>query len=429
LFMISRGVPMAMIQSLQNYVLAFSNQSLKHRSVSRLVVSSWVAGVAIALTGSNGMAASVSSSTELTPHPSEPMLVSQLPTPIILRREDSGNAVSALQRRLTELGFYNGPVTGFFGELTESAVRNFQASQGLTADGIVGASTTEALRRAPSSTSTAASASGALTIGATGNEVNQVQTRLTQLGFYTGPVTGFYGELTAEAVRQFQAANGLTVDGVVGSATSAALQGSGQAQTMNGPDPNDGLLERGETGSAVSALQQRLRNVGYYNGPIDGDFGSLTFDAVVRFQRAQGLVADGVVGPATLAALTRVESGASPVSNRSVGSSTQSAVQPATQSTAISQRPVTAVPPSVQASAFPTIASNPFPSTGGTAIPSGLETASPEAVMALQRSLQNQGFYNGPIDGVMSYETQQAIAAARNAYGISSEDFDTSNPF
>ncbi len=60
---------------------------------------------------------------------------------------------------------------------------------------------------------------------------------------------------------------------------------------------------RGSTGSTVSEIQTRLKNWGYYSGKVDGIFGSGTEAAVKKFQAKNGLTADGIVGPATLAAL------------------------------------------------------------------------------------------------------------------------------
>lgn len=60
---------------------------------------------------------------------------------------------------------------------------------------------------------------------------------------------------------------------------------------------------RGSTGSTVTEIQKRLKNWGYYDGTVDGIFGSGTEAAVKRFQKKNGLTADGIVGPATLAAL------------------------------------------------------------------------------------------------------------------------------
>ncbi len=61
--------------------------------------------------------------------------------------------------------------------------------------------------------------------------------------------------------------------------------------------------KRGSTGSVVTQIQQKLSAWGYYSGRIDGIFGSRTESAVKYFQRKNGLTADGVAGPATLAAM------------------------------------------------------------------------------------------------------------------------------
>ena len=59
----------------------------------------------------------------------------------------------------------------------------------------------------------------------------------------------------------------------------------------------------GDRGEDVTRIQQRLRQYGYMDAPADGIFGQATYNAVVWFQRKNGLKADGVVGPATAAAL------------------------------------------------------------------------------------------------------------------------------
>ena len=60
---------------------------------------------------------------------------------------------------------------------------------------------------------------------------------------------------------------------------------------------------QGSSGSAVRTIQTKLKNWGYYDGAVDGIFGSQTTEAVKYFQRKNGLTADGIVGPATLKAL------------------------------------------------------------------------------------------------------------------------------
>jgi peptidoglycan hydrolase-like protein with peptidoglycan-binding domain len=65
----------------------------------------------------------------------------------------------------------------------------------------------------------------------------------------------------------------------------------------------DGTLELGESGDAVAALQQRLVDLGYWMGEPDGTYGQLTRQAVMAFQKVEGLSRDGVAGPATQAQL------------------------------------------------------------------------------------------------------------------------------
>lgn len=65
----------------------------------------------------------------------------------------------------------------------------------------------------------------------------------------------------------------------------------------------DALSKMGSTGSEVRTIQTKLKNWGYYFGNVDGIFGTMTRDAVIRFQRKNGLTADGIVGNATKAAL------------------------------------------------------------------------------------------------------------------------------
>ncbi len=73
--------------------------------------------------------------------------------------------------------------------------------------------------------------------------------------------------------------------------------------TLPPPPEADGTLELGESGDAVAALQQRLVDLGYWMGEPDGTYGQLTRQAVMAFQKVEGLGRDGVAGPATQAQL------------------------------------------------------------------------------------------------------------------------------
>ena len=80
------------------------------------------------------------------------------------------------------------------------------------------------------------------------------------------------------------------------------------------------LYKKGSGGPAVTQIQTRLKNWGYYSGDVDGVYGSQTEKAVRWFQQKNGLSADGQVGDQTLAALGIPPSGASSQSGNSGGS-------------------------------------------------------------------------------------------------------------
>ena len=122
-------------------------------------------------------------------------------------------------------------------------------------------------------------------------QVKALQRQLSWLGFEPGTVDGRYGPITTGAVKRFQEANDLTVDGVVGHGTRDALRAS-LAQR-----PSSDRIDR------VKGLQRQLSRLGYEPGPVDGRYGPLTTAAVARFQDSHELPADGVVDPATQRAL------------------------------------------------------------------------------------------------------------------------------
>lgn len=153
----------------------------------------------------------------------------------VLRYGDNNSYVTQLQQALHDKGFLKANPTGYFGSSTEAAVKSFQKSKGLTVDGIAGTATRKALLGSSytsltGTTSAAATASkveGAINPGDRGETVKTVQTRLKALGYYTySKITDFYGPITESAVRAFQKANGLSVDGVIGPKTLSKLNSS-----------------------------------------------------------------------------------------------------------------------------------------------------------------------------------------------------------
>ena len=144
-------------------------------------------------------------------------------------------------------------------------------------------------------------------LNSVGVEVRQMQERLRALGYYDGETDGQFGAGTKAAVAVFQRQHGLDADGVAGESTLTLLY-SGSAQTFiptpaPTATPESVLLNTGAQGEAVKRLQERLQELGYYSGKIDGDYGKGTRNAVIAFQRQHGLDADGIAGQQTQAAL------------------------------------------------------------------------------------------------------------------------------
>lgn len=143
--------------------------------------------------------------------------------------------------------------------------------------------------------------------GANGTAVAEVRHMLATLGLLdnTNPQTASsYDETTELAVRHFQQRRGLTVDGVVGTETYAALTGAHWrlGDRVLAHEPGQLLV-----GDDVTSLQTQLLELGYDLQRADGVFGPRTADGLRNFQRDYGLVADGIGGPATLRALRQLE--------------------------------------------------------------------------------------------------------------------------
>lgn len=279
--------------------------------------------------------------------------VSPTPTPItaqnvvVMRKGTQGVAVQRLQERLIELGYYNASADGLYDADDMAAVQAFQRKNGLKIDGIAGLETqtllfsdqalpaTSASLATPTPVPTAVptqnpATDGWVTLpgtatatpypyytpdltqtfrsGSTGEGVRSLQERLTVLGYYNTGVDGVFGNATLNAVVAFQRRNGLSVSGEANPATLEKLYGenaiSATGATVTAtPAPSatqtPTQLKVGSKGDAVKTMQQRLVSLGYLS-VADGIYGPKTYNAVVSFQRKNGLTADGVAGVMTL---------------------------------------------------------------------------------------------------------------------------------
>ncbi|MDP4120212.1 MAG: peptidoglycan-binding protein [Bacillota bacterium] len=160
----------------------------------------------------------------------------------VLKVGSSGDDVTKLQNRLTALGFYSGPISGYFGDQTESAYKDFQRAANVTVDGIAGASDLKILysdsapKKAAQTVATQPATTSANTeykIGDSGDTILQLQTKLKDLGYFNDTPTGYFGELTAAAVTTFQAANKLTQTGYADTATQKMLNSGTAVKNPN----------------------------------------------------------------------------------------------------------------------------------------------------------------------------------------------------
>lgn len=216
-----------------------------------------------------------------------------------LRLGDEGQAVRDLQKALKNQGYFSAYVTGTYGEITEAAVKAFQQRNGLKADGVAGPATQNLLFNTSASTSTT---STTLKQGSSGTEVRNLQYVLYELGYYDGEVDGDYDKTTADAVRAFQINNNITpVDGVAGTKTLTVIYSS-NAIGASKPSGNYTELSKGDKGTLVVELQEKLAELGYLT-EVTGVYDSATVEAVKNFQRRNGISTTGNAGQQTQTAL------------------------------------------------------------------------------------------------------------------------------
>lgn len=207
------------------------------------------------------------------------------------------------------------------------------------------------------------SVGGSLKRGSSGSDVKTVQQTLQQLGYLSGSVDGVFGALTDQAVRAYQKAKGLTVDGIVGPTTWGKLTASSGGSVS----ANTGSLRLNDRGDAVKKLQRALKDNGYLSDSVDGVFGPNTEKAVRAFQKQQGIAVDGVAGSVTQGRLYNLD-------NKTSSSSTT--------------------------------------------LRHGSKGSD---VKKLQQALKDLGFYKGSVDGVYGNGTQEAVRVFQLKKGLTAD--------
>lgn len=344
-------------------------------------------------------AAGTSTSGTATPTPTNRPTATPTASPAAtgsLKNGSTGESVKSLQRRLKQLGYYTGSVDGDFGDATEAAVRAFQDRNGLYVDGKAGEKTLAKLNSANAVKATATTAPRKtatprpqatatpnlstdyyLQSGSSGAKVRTLQARLIELGWMDGAADGNYEGATEYAVKAFQAKyKSLYTDGVAGPSTLKTLYSSSALKSSKPVSSIGKTLQSGDSNDSVRAMQTRLKSLGYLTGTVDGSFGDATKAAVIAFQTANGIKADGKAGTTTL---NRLYSDA--------------AIAASTLATAT---------PSVSVDGYTTLAEG---DTG-------------TAVRNLQQALKNKGYYSGSVDGSFGSATTAAVIAFQSAQGL-----------
>ncbi|MEH2209331.1 peptidoglycan-binding domain-containing protein [Nostoc sp.] len=306
----------------------------------------------------------------------------------------------------------------------------------------------------------------ALEKGDRGPSVRNLQQNLKTAGFYQSSVSQVYDASTQEAVRRFQKAAGLPVDGIVGASTlqklenwqakkpttratqaqrtaavSAQAKKSSTTSSATSQRRNPNYLAKGDEGEDVRALQEQLRVAGFYYGNATGIFGPITEEAVKRFQDSYKLSVDGIAGPATLGKLPGVGIGDGEEAPKKVVNRDKLRVGDRGEPVRIVQEqliqagylegepngyygPYTAdAVKRFQAANFLAASGVAGPTTRAKLYSSVNTTSKSEFnTLEIQTRLRERGFYKGKLNGVMADDTKKAIKQAQEFYGISLKD-------
>ena len=280
------------------------------------------------------------------------------PTPqyATLSRGSRGDAVSAIQQPLKDLGYYDYYVDGIFGPRTQAAVQLLQFDLERTVTGVADA---ELQRIILSGRLSAYDPYHQLTRGNRGMRVRQMQERLRELGYLADAADGIFGPRTLKAVQLFQYENGLPETNAATRDTLKRLYSDGASQCSSYID-----LYPGDTGYRVRELNNRLRDLYYLENSPGSTYASETSSAVRVFQRTAGLKDTGNASQAMQRLLFSDDAPEAP---------------------------------------------------GYIVLRRGDDN---ERVARLQRRLKALNYYDGPVDGYFGRQTKEAVALFQKKVGL-----------
>lgn len=244
-----------------------------------------------------------------------------------------------------------------------------------------------------------------LEYGARGSDVLALQKALLALGYDPNGLDGKFGRGTESAVVAYQKSAGLTADGKAGTLTLNALysepdttddtsDSSSSSDTSSDSSytrvsTNANTLEYGDSGDKVTALQTALVALGYNTNGIDGRFGAGTRKAVIAFQKANSLTADGLAGTKTQTLLYSQASASKSDSSDSSSSSSGSS------------------------------SSSDSSSSDGSFTRTLRKGYTGSDVRSVQTQLQKLGYYTSSLDGVYGAGTMAAVSSFQKNNNLS----------
>ena len=192
--------------------------------------------------------------------------------------------ITEVQQTLTKLGYYTYEVTGYYGEATTAAVKDFQAKAGIEVTGNVDEATWNAIFSESAPAKYNSYKSGDFDEKQTG--IKDIQNKLVSLSYLTEGEyeEGKFDGNTVIAMQLFQSANGIEATGEADFNSQLVLF-SGSAVE----NPNPGAVIYGMSGSAVTKLQKRLKALRYTTDEPTGVFDDATLKAVNAYQKNAGL--------------------------------------------------------------------------------------------------------------------------------------------
>nr|WP_295679988.1 peptidoglycan-binding protein [uncultured Lachnoclostridium sp.] len=212
------------------------------------------------------------------------LLYSEEAKPNLIAYGEQSDIVLAAQKRLKELGYLTTTPDGKYGNDTSIAVKQFQSRNDLVVDGFLGPSTREVLN------SSSAVPNG-LMLGDSGEAVKRVQELLNKYGYISSDnMTGYFGEVTEDAVKSFQKNNGLSADGNVGvmtmtkltssdvvkaGSTSSGSNNSGNSNSNSGSSNSNNSGNSSSNNSNNSSSNNNSSNSNSNSGTVSGSVSEL----------------------------------------------------------------------------------------------------------------------------------------------------------